>query len=109
MRRLHFSKHFRLRRLLIGTAILGTAALSYLYFPSSSVNVDTGSSRELRDLDLTLTLPSREEQLSKLKSNKIFDILVIGGGSVGTGVALVRTNLASIVFEQTSNNIILFH
>ncbi len=34
-------------------------------------------------------LPSRAEQLAKLKSpNKVFDVLVIGGGATGTGVAL---------------------
>jgi len=37
-------------------------------------------------------LPSREEQLAKLRSpNKIFDVLVIGGGATGTGVALDAT------------------
>lgn len=37
-------------------------------------------------------LPSRAEQLAKLKSpNKVFDVLVIGGGATGTGVALDAT------------------
>ena len=34
-------------------------------------------------------LPSRAEQLAKLQSpNKVYDVLVIGGGATGCGVAL---------------------
>lgn len=35
-----------------------------------------------------LSLPSREEQLAKLQSGHRYDVLVIGGGATGTGVAL---------------------
>ena len=33
-------------------------------------------------------VPSREQQITKLKENSPYDILVIGGGATGTGVAL---------------------
>jgi glycerol-3-phosphate dehydrogenase len=36
----------------------------------------------------TNKLPSRAEQLNRLRSTKEFDLLVIGGGATGTGVAL---------------------
>ena len=34
-------------------------------------------------------LPKREQQIDKLKSGKLYDVLVIGGGATGTGSALV--------------------
>lgn len=36
-------------------------------------------------------IPTRNEQLNKLKSGKEYDLLVIGGGATGTGVALDAT------------------
>ncbi|OON17575.1 hypothetical protein X801_06587, partial [Opisthorchis viverrini] len=33
-------------------------------------------------------LPSRMEHLSRMSSGEIFDVLVIGGGATGTGVAV---------------------
>jgi glycerol-3-phosphate dehydrogenase len=33
-------------------------------------------------------MPTRADQLEKLQSNLIFDMLVIGGGATGTGIAL---------------------
>mmetsp|Transcript_17911 Transcript_17911/g.44271 ORF Transcript_17911/g.44271 Transcript_17911/m.44271 type:complete len:769 (-) Transcript_17911:1995-4301(-) len=36
----------------------------------------------------TIVIPTRDEQLSKLKAGETFDILVIGGGATGSGAAL---------------------
>jgi len=83
-------KSFRWRRLVIGATIIGATAASYLYFFSSG-SADIEGRLEHRQEDLVLCLPSREKQLSKLKSNTLFDVLVIGGGSVGAGVALDAT------------------
>lgn len=42
-------------------------------------------------------IPKRNQQLEALKSGKQYDILVIGGGATGTGVALV-INLVTTSF-----------
>lgn len=36
-------------------------------------------------------MPQRDQILNSLKMDKVFDVLVVGGGATGTGVALVRT------------------
>ena len=33
-------------------------------------------------------LPTREEQIEKLKAGEMFDVLVVGGGATGSGTAL---------------------
>ena len=38
-----------------------------------------------------LAVPSRSEQVDRLQSDVVFDVLVIGGGATGTGVALDAT------------------
>lgn len=45
----------------------------------------------LRKRELAVKMPQRSQVLSSLKSDKVFDVLVVGGGATGTGVALVRT------------------
>jgi alkyl hydroperoxide reductase subunit AhpF len=35
------------------------------------------------------SIPTRSQQVEKLQSNTEFDLLVIGGGATGTGIALV--------------------
>ena len=41
--------------------------------------------------DLEVEMPQRDQILESLQSDKEFDVLVIGGGATGTGIALVRT------------------
>jgi hypothetical protein len=36
----------------------------------------------------TTTIPTRSEQLTRLRSKEVFDVLVIGGGATGAGAAL---------------------
>jgi glycerol-3-phosphate dehydrogenase len=38
--------------------------------------------------DENTPLPTREEQVTRLKTTKVFDVLVVGGGATGSGVAL---------------------
>lgn len=45
----------------------------------------------LRKRELAVKLPQRSQIINSLKSDKVFDVLVVGGGATGTGVALVRT------------------
>lgn len=46
----------------------------------------------LRKRELAVKVPHRSQILSSLKSDKVFDVLVVGGGATGTGVALVRSS-----------------
>ena len=65
-----------------------TLSLSTNHQQRSRVIADSTNSRMPEPLAGKF-LPSRAEQLAKLKSpNKVFDVLVIGGGATGTGVAL---------------------
>ena len=43
---------------------------------------------ELRNSHLIMPLPTREQQIQSLHSTHEFDVLVIGGGATGCGVAL---------------------
>jgi len=48
----------------------------------------------------TLTpLPTREQQVQSLASNKQFDVLVIGGGATGCGVALDAVSRGMTIFK----------
>jgi hypothetical protein len=58
-----------------------------LWWTRSSTQEDDTA---LRKRDLAIKLPQREQLISSLKSGKEFDVLIIGGGATGTGVALVR-------------------
>jgi glycerol-3-phosphate dehydrogenase len=46
------------------------------------------SSEGSKTFSQTLNLPSRSEQLKKLRETPEYDLLVIGGGATGSGVAL---------------------
>lgn len=58
-----------------------------LFFRSSNSQEDEVA---LRKRDLAMKVPGRADILDSLKSGKEFDVLVIGGGATGTGIALVR-------------------
>lgn len=49
-------------------------------------------------------LPTREEILNSLE-NDLFDILVIGGGATGTGVALDAVTRGMLLYELFWNNL----
>lgn len=53
---------------------------------------------------------SRDEQLTALQSGKVYDVLVIGGGVTGCGVALdstLRGNFVNSDFPYTSATLLL--
>ena len=53
---------------------------------------------------------SRDEQLTALQSGKVYDVLVIGGGVTGCGVALdstLRGNFVNFDFPCTSTTLSL--
>lgn len=88
------------RKLLIGGGVTATVAGYYVYNNNTSRSKFT---RDTRNTDLMKRVPSRIEMLETMKSGRNFDVLVIGGGATGTGIALV-------CFMQSSsflNNLIL--
>lgn len=67
----------------LGASLVGAG----IFFGTGNGEEDEAT---LRKRDLALRVPERSEILSSLKSGKEFDVLVIGGGATGSGVALVR-------------------
>lgn len=53
----------------------------------ASTQEDTAT---LRKKELAIQMPQRDSIVNSLRADKVFDVLVIGGGATGTGVALVR-------------------
>jgi len=45
--------------------------------------------QELKKQHIEARIPTREEQVNKLQYNNKYDVLVIGGGATGAGIALV--------------------
>mmetsp|Transcript_14982 Transcript_14982/g.20953 ORF Transcript_14982/g.20953 Transcript_14982/m.20953 type:complete len:640 (+) Transcript_14982:107-2026(+) len=76
-----------LRRLAISSGILGTGILAYVGNATIQEYFNQTLRQQYAAANQNATVPSREEQVSKLKSNN-HDILVIGGGASGSGVAL---------------------
>lgn len=77
------------RRLLYvagGVAAGGGSYYGYKRVVASAQEDET----EARAKDLRTVVPSRKEILEKLKQPKTYDMLIIGGGATGAGIALVR-------------------
>lgn len=92
-------------RILGGTAVLGAGLYAFYNFrdgkrqnPFLSVNA-AGKVTEERP---NIPLPSRSVQISALKNTPEFDVLVIGGGATGCGVALdsVTRGLSTALVER---------
>lgn len=66
-------------------AIMGGA-----FMVAQKVKTAHAQTEQLRKEHIETVLPTRDEQISRLKSGKRYDILVIGGGATGAGIALVR-------------------
>uniref|UniRef100_A0ABM0MC48 Glycerol-3-phosphate dehydrogenase n=1 Tax=Saccoglossus kowalevskii TaxID=10224 RepID=A0ABM0MC48_SACKO len=81
----------RLRRLVVGGAVVaGGATATYLAYSRtehSSQQLAHVQAAELMGVPSYEPLPSREKQMKSLKETE-FDVLVIGGGATGCGVAL---------------------
>jgi hypothetical protein len=81
----------RLRKqIALGIGSLIAAGGTYSVVSSSVAKAKEGSKDEQRKRDLQAYVPSRKEIMAKLKSNYTYDMLVIGGGATGSGIALVR-------------------
>ncbi|KAL6055078.1 mitochondrial glycerol-3-phosphate dehydrogenase [Balamuthia mandrillaris] len=84
-----------------GALLLGSGALyAYNVSTHSVLNTRTTFQRwtheeQLKgkpgDSDARLRVPTRAEQLERLKAGREFDMLVVGGGATGVGVALDAT------------------
>ena len=59
-------------------------------------------SKHLSTQSFPSKLPHRDEQVKRLASNEIFDVLVIGGGATGAGTALDATTrgLSTALIER---------
>lgn len=79
----------RTQKLLLGSTTVATTL--YLYNNSNNNNkyhfkrpfVYAEAAKPL-----TWHAPTRDQELNKLKSNKEFDLLIVGGGATGAGVAV---------------------
>ena len=95
--------HKRKVLLASGTTLAGSSYISHATFEShtpvaSSASLRLFSSSKAKCEEsteitkpigpVTVPIPTREEQLKRLKSGEIFDVLVIGGGATGAGAAL---------------------
>ncbi|XP_071488803.1 glycerol-3-phosphate dehydrogenase, mitochondrial-like [Diadema antillarum] len=99
----------RLKRLLVGGALLGAGAVTAGYIVSRSNQKKLAQNRqaqvvaaELRNVHYISSLPTREQQVQSLQSTHEYDVLVIGGGATGCGVALdaVSRGLKTALVEK---------
>eukprot|EP01120_Amphizonella_sp_Union-15-10_P013338 TRINITY_DN6172_c0_g4_i2.p1 TRINITY_DN6172_c0_g4~~TRINITY_DN6172_c0_g4_i2.p1 ORF type:complete len:722 (-),score=143.49 TRINITY_DN6172_c0_g4_i2:60-2225(-) len=82
---MHVSRALRGLGLVFFTTVTGLATLSY--------HKITKTIAEAKQTKLSIPppygkVPTRNELLEKLKQNEVFDLLVVGGGATGTGIAL---------------------
>jgi len=79
-----FRSHYwnRFRRYIIPPAILTVGAFGIYNFSSENhpSHYDHQNNSQLEPI-LNSTIPSRRQQLNRLRSNELFDVLVIGGGN----------------------------
>uniref|UniRef100_A0A4W6DGT7 Glycerol-3-phosphate dehydrogenase, mitochondrial n=1 Tax=Lates calcarifer TaxID=8187 RepID=A0A4W6DGT7_LATCA len=90
------------RRALKRTVVVGTGAVATVFGLSHLIEVSP-----LKFLlcftNTVCRLPSREAQLTALKTTEEFDVLVVGGGATGAGCALdaVTRNLKTALVERS--------
>ncbi|XP_033629601.1 glycerol-3-phosphate dehydrogenase, mitochondrial-like [Asterias rubens] len=99
----------RLRKVVIGGGLLGAGALFAGYVVNKNSSKQISKNRqahvvaaELRNAHLSIPLPTREQQIQTLQSTHEYDVLVIGGGATGSGVALdaVSRGLKTAMVEK---------
>lgn len=76
------------RKVLVGALAVGAAGLGALGYYSWSTHTFFKAQSKIVPDWVSNPLPSREAQLKALECTKEFDVLVIGGGATGCGVAL---------------------
>ncbi|XP_033127941.1 glycerol-3-phosphate dehydrogenase, mitochondrial-like [Anneissia japonica] len=84
-----------IKRIALGSLLVGGGAATATYFVLHNSNQEKRRQRltyviaaELRDANSQSTLPTREQQVQALQNTHEYDVLVIGGGATGCGVAL---------------------
>ncbi|KAF1806464.1 FAD dependent oxidoreductase-domain-containing protein [Mucor lusitanicus] len=82
----------RHQKLILGGSTTATV-LAYLHYQHNNgfktrSNIVYAEQAASVEKPTTWHAPTRKQELSKLKSNKEFDLLIVGGGATGTGVAL---------------------
>ncbi|XP_072032092.1 glycerol-3-phosphate dehydrogenase, mitochondrial-like [Amphiura filiformis] len=97
----------RLKKVVVGgVAIGGAAVLGYSLSKTSNRIKKNHQAQviaaEQRHIHATIPLPTRIQQLHSLKNTHEFDVLVIGGGATGAGVALdsVSRGLKTALVER---------
>lgn len=75
--------------------LFGASFVTFSYLAKNFLSIQSLAEENNKDFfpgaqEPFLHLPSRKEQITSLKS-KEFDVLVIGGGATGTGIALDAT------------------
>eukprot|EP00929_Paragymnodinium_shiwhaense_P053780 TRINITY_DN26951_c0_g1_i1.p1 TRINITY_DN26951_c0_g1~~TRINITY_DN26951_c0_g1_i1.p1 ORF type:complete len:814 (-),score=193.05 TRINITY_DN26951_c0_g1_i1:297-2738(-) len=75
------------RRLVFATGLLGTAGAVYgsMAYYGYTLMDDAEKNRQAAE---EKPVPKRRECIERLKSGEVFDVLVVGGGATGAGVAL---------------------
>lgn len=98
------------RRALRRTALLGGGAVATVFGLSQLLEYRKKQARLARvaaeaepNIPFAKELPSRQAQLSALRSTEEFDVLIIGGGATGAGCALdaVTRNLKTALVERS--------
>lgn len=78
----------------VGGAVAAGGLLLYASSPFTGVNASTSLTGPRKTTLIpdfpapATTVPTRDEQLTKLQEGKEFDLLVVGGGATGAGIAL---------------------
>lgn len=98
----------RLRKAIIGGAVIGGAVTAGYALSGKSTNKTSQNRQaqviaaEQRHVLATIPLPTREQQKQSLKNTHEFDVLIIGGGATGAGVALdsVSRGLKTAMVER---------
>lgn len=75
------------RRLLIATGVAGAGGATVFGFSYSSEKKRQEVEKKIRSVE-EKAVPTRAQQLKRLASGEEFDVLVVGGGATGAGVAL---------------------
>ena len=98
------------RRLVTVAGSLAVGGGSYYAYKRVVASAQEDDSESLQR-DLKVAGPTRKEMLQKLKMPKQYDMLIIGGGATGTGVALVRPReffYPFFVFESVGLGFVAF-
>lgn len=92
------------------SALAATGAIGTICFIQLNNHEDTAKAEKTKDTTTPLTIPtrktvipSRDVQIANLsQSDKVFDVLIVGGGATGAGAALDATTrgLSTALIER---------